>query len=134
MDDEAGQGAVAALGAVHEERADRPLVARQVDLQRGRLGTVGLAGLCRVPVRRQRRLQRRHVAPGDEVEQGHLAQRLGLAADETAEGDVALLDLSLGIRSEEHKSELQSLMRTSYDVFCLKQKTKTDYKYVFTQH
>src|SRR3546814_1398096 len=27
MDDEAGQGAVAALGAVHEERADRPLVA-----------------------------------------------------------------------------------------------------------
>src|SRR3546814_6956180 len=25
-------------------------------------------------------------------------------------------------RSEEHKSELQSLMRSSYDVFCLKQK------------
>src|SRR3546814_1684738 len=25
-------------------------------------------------------------------------------------------------RSEEHTSELQSLMRTSYDVFCLKQK------------
>src|SRR3546814_3736208 len=28
-------------------------------------------------------------------------------------------------RSEEHTSELQSLMRTSYAVFCLKQKTKT---------
>src|SRR3546814_10910744 len=27
-------------------------------------------------------------------------------------------------RSEEHTSELQSLMRTSYDVFCLKIKTK----------
>src|SRR3546814_1595198 len=27
-----------------------------------------------------------------------------------------------GIRSEEHKSELQSLMRISYDVFCLKKK------------
>src|SRR3546814_7424939 len=27
------------------------------------------------------------------------------------------------IRSEEHKSELQSLMRNSYAVFCLKQKT-----------
>src|SRR3546814_7165618 len=27
-------------------------------------------------------------------------------------------------RSEEHTSELQSLMRTSYAVFCLKQKTK----------
>src|SRR3546814_7118389 len=29
------------------------------------------------------------------------------------------------IRSEEHTSELQSLMRISYDVFCLKKKTKT---------
>src|SRR3546814_7659316 len=28
-------------------------------------------------------------------------------------------------RSEEHTSELQSLMRTSYDVFCLKKKNKT---------
>src|SRR3546814_2657801 len=28
-------------------------------------------------------------------------------------------------RSEEHTSELQSLMRTSYAVFCLKKKTKT---------
>src|SRR3546814_7648729 len=27
-------------------------------------------------------------------------------------------------RSEEHTSELQSLMRISYDVFCLKQKNK----------
>src|SRR3546814_5610790 len=31
-------------------------------------------------------------------------------------------------RSEEHTSELQSLMRISYAVFCLKKKTKT-YKY-----
>src|SRR3546814_10887744 len=29
------------------------------------------------------------------------------------------------IRSEEHTSELQSLMRISYDVFCLKKKTTT---------
>src|SRR3546814_8029310 len=29
-----------------------------------------------------------------------------------------------GPRSEEHTSELQSLMRTSYAVFCLKQKTQ----------
>src|SRR3546814_10535987 len=27
-----------------------------------------------------------------------------------------------GVRSEEHTSELQSLMRNSYDVFCLKKK------------
>src|SRR3546814_5248469 len=29
----------------------------------------------------------------------------------------------LGLRSEEHTSELQSLMRISYAVFCLKKKT-----------
>src|SRR3546814_7541823 len=33
--------------------------------------------------------------------------------------------LNLAIRSEEHTSELQSLMRTSYAVFCLKKKNKT---------
>src|SRR3546814_2164236 len=31
-------------------------------------------------------------------------------------------DLSLLVRSEEHTSELQSLMRNSYAVFCLKKK------------
>src|SRR3546814_10591773 len=30
------------------------------------------------------------------------------------------------LRSEEHTSELQSLMRISYAVFCLKKKNKTD--------
>src|SRR3546814_4473372 len=41
--------------------------------------------------------------------------------------DAALLDaLPAGVdpRSEEHTSELQSLMRISYAVFCLKKKTK----------
>src|SRR3546814_5455317 len=34
--------------------------------------------------------------------------------------------IALGaVRSEEHTSELQSLMRISYAVFCLKKKTKT---------
>src|SRR3546814_9488170 len=31
----------------------------------------------------------------------------------------------LSVRSEEHTSELQSLMRISYAVFCLKKKTNT---------
>src|SRR3546814_8320836 len=31
-----------------------------------------------------------------------------------------------GIRSEEHTSELQSLMRISYAVFCLKKQQRTD--------
>src|SRR3546814_1019247 len=33
-----------------------------------------------------------------------------------------------GIRSEEHTSELQSLMRISYAVFCLKKKKKKETK------
>src|SRR3546814_1573746 len=33
------------------------------------------------------------------------------------------------VRSEEHTSELQSLMRTSYAVFCLKKKKKTYHIY-----
>src|SRR3546814_8104134 len=36
-------------------------------------------------------------------------------------GDTA--PIALGDRSEEHTSELQSLMRISYAVFCLKKKT-----------
>src|SRR3546814_6835832 len=37
-------------------------------------------------------------------------------------GDQALYVAEAGIRSEEHTSELQSLMRISYAVFCLKNK------------
>src|SRR3546814_5255121 len=33
-------------------------------------------------------------------------------------------ELAIDLRSEEHTSELQSLMRISYAVFCLKKKTK----------
>src|SRR3546814_3563616 len=38
--------------------------------------------------------------------------------------DINVFDRSWYGRSEEHTSELQSLMRTSYAVFCLKQKNK----------
>src|SRR3546814_10318947 len=44
-----------------------------------------------------------------------MSQRLGLAG--------ALLGDPKVLRSEEHTSELQSLMRISYAVFCLKKKT-----------
>src|SRR3546814_8625072 len=33
------------------------------------------------------------------------------------------------VRSEEHTSELQSLMRISYAVFCLKKKNKNNYRH-----
>src|SRR3546814_5592807 len=38
---------------------------------------------------------------------------------------VALVTIAPLLRSEEHTSELQSLMRISYAVLCLKQKNKT---------
>src|SRR3546814_6672128 len=38
------------------------------------------------------------------------------------DGGYGFVDLGDGPRSEEHKSELQSLMRISYAVFCLKKK------------
>src|SRR3546814_8795879 len=38
------------------------------------------------------------------------------------------LNLDLSIRSEEHTSELQSLMRISYAVFCLKKKKQKNIK------
>src|SRR3546814_6916524 len=39
-----------------------------------------------------------------------------------------------GMRSEEHTSELQSLMRNSYAVFCLKKKQKTHNNPINQQH
>src|SRR3546814_3892834 len=45
---------------------------------------------------------------------------------------MAILKMSMdqvaSLRSEEHTSELQSLMRISYAVFCLKKKTHTQQK------
>src|SRR3546814_4365456 len=37
-------------------------------------------------------------------------------------------------RSEEHTSELQSLMRISYAVFCLKKKKKTIIQHIYNYH
>src|SRR3546814_1145797 len=44
-----------------------------------------------------------------------------------------MLRLSLERRSEEHTSELQSLMRISYAVFCLKKKNNTTHIHTLTQ-
>src|SRR3546814_8952281 len=38
------------------------------------------------------------------------------------------------VRSEEHTSELQSLMRISYAVFCLKKKKHTNTRYTCNSH
>src|SRR3546814_4485225 len=40
----------------------------------------------------------------------------------------------VGVRSEEHTSELQSLMRISYAVFCLKKKITISNKHPTSEH
>src|SRR3546814_10703238 len=51
-----------------------------------------------------------------------------------ADGDIAnLFILQFALRSEEHTSELQSLMRISYAVFCLKQ-YKQHFSTIITGH
>src|SRR3546814_3181358 len=75
-------------------------------------------------------------APGSEAGRAQNARVIALGA--------TLIDFALGIllwlnfdsstaafqfRSEEHTSELQSLMRISYAVFCLKKKNKQKQKH-----
>src|SRR3546814_3673248 len=84
------------------------------------------------------RSDRRHRDPG-RAGLGRLARRPAAAPGQLRgglrRGDPAALPLSRSApredRSEEHTSELQSLMRISYAVFCLKKKnkTKTQHKY-----
>src|SRR3546814_6375223 len=54
-----------------------------------------------------------------------LATRPVLFALARALGEAWPADVSRDSRSEEHTSELQSLMRISYAVFCLKKKKQT---------
>src|SRR3546814_7952040 len=54
--------------------------------------------------------------PGEYASEGFL----DLVQMDHTKGDVILVD---SLRSEEHTSELKSLMRISYAVFCLKKKT-----------
>src|SRR3546814_8412709 len=66
------------------------------------------------------------------------AQVESLAPDLTEDRDyVALFHRHLDVRSEKHTSELQSLMRISYAVFCLKKQKHTilkTYNYTSTPH
>src|SRR3546814_3538314 len=75
--------------------------------------------------------QQRH----DDHQAGTHRQRLRIAAELAEHGLVGrALDAALGHqhRSEEHTSELQSLMRISYAVFCLKKKTINKNTYITT--
>src|SRR3546814_2300955 len=50
--------------------------------------------------------------------------RVAVTEGESIGSPAATLRIAATIRSEEHTSELQSLMRISYAVFCLKKKNK----------
>src|SRR3546814_4159779 len=50
--------------------------------------------------------------------------RLGQSRHGHPGDSLVCIPYAFGARSEEHTSELQSLMRISYAVFCLKKKTK----------
>src|SRR3546814_10003890 len=77
-------------------------------LDRGQLLEGGVGVLGEHP--RQRRL----AGPGRPIK---------LVTGERIEIDVERRNVDCVMRSEEHTSELQSLMRISYAVFCLKKKT-----------
>src|SRR3546814_8386039 len=75
------------------------------------------ADLDRLPVDILRPPERELDQPGPHRRVGHLVDQ-----DEPAQIPIIAIALE---RSEEHTSELQSLMRISYAVFCLKKKKKT---------
>src|SRR3546814_2044325 len=79
-----------------------------------------------------RALTRRGGALDRSITAGHLPTSLWLRFGGFGERDIimTLRNILLGatmLRSEEHTSELQSLMRISYAVFCLKKKIKQKY-------
>src|SRR3546814_4714382 len=59
---------------------------------------------------------------GDDVMTANNAQWVGFSMEVGPDGALYVLDWHDADRSEEHTSELQSLMRISYAVFCLKKK------------
>src|SRR3546814_7617184 len=70
-------------------------------------------------------LERRACRPVNKVADG-IEEKLVMAEHDHLCGLVRFTgphDLFGGPRSDEHTSDLQSLMRTSYDVFCLKKQT-----------
>src|SRR3546814_10367288 len=88
-----------------------------------RSARLGLAGPGRADRLDDRR--RNHAADADVPHRRERPRlwRAGAAGRRAASG-----------RSEEHTSELQSLMRISYAVFCLKKKTTTTYTTILLIH
>src|SRR3546814_10643042 len=80
------------------------------------------------------RQRKRHGKP--HREQDRIGAARGLAPAGPGSGPVARVGClrRAAMRSEEHTSELQSLMRISYAVFCLKKKKKIQYNGVVSEY
>src|SRR3546814_4240917 len=91
------------------------------DLQQADAVAQGVVDAREALLRRRRALRRRAVLLGRRRGHGHVASRTALRNWRVRSSFGALKRSS---RSEEHTSELQSLMRNSYAVFCLKKKKK----------
>src|SRR3546814_18977994 len=90
----------------------------QARLARHPCGRERDAGVIVVALHRAMRLAGRGAVEGG----GERLLRAGLA-DRAGDAGNSSVCADTGSRSEEHTSELQSLMRISYAVFCLKKKT-----------
>src|SRR3546814_5149974 len=90
-------------------RVDQQEIA--ADMALAMIAPIALEGVVQ-PFRAKRRIV------GDE--QHHRFLELVLVVAAAARQPLPILDEPLFVRSEEHTSELQSLMRISYAVFCLK--------------
>src|SRR3546814_3050321 len=104
------------------------MLARLPSTRRERSSTVSRASRCGTATRapaasagigqRSGGLQQQALLQGEEMPAHRLLGGQGIAPLDGIEHLVVLG----GVRSEEHTSELQSLMRISYAVFCLKKK------------
>src|SRR3546814_4783885 len=66
--------------------------------------------------------------PASQLEEHSRTILAAMIAAAKADGHIGAQERQLLDRSEEHTSELQSLMRISYAVFCLKKKKKQKYE------
>src|SRR3546814_3147203 len=86
-----------------------------------------------VTARQFRRMQHHHLDDVETLRRALGQISFGFLAGQAREhqpAGIAEPEERLAVRSEEHTSELQSLMRNSYAVFCLKKKKLTINKYI----
>src|SRR3546814_1404333 len=109
------------------------LVTDQAKLIRMAVGGTRVIGRNSAGVRLFNVAEGEHVVSAARIEEGEdEAEAVVDAEDQTPGASDAAVEG--GDRSEEHTSELQSLMRISYAVFCLKKKTTHKHSNDKTHH